>query len=343
MSKQKGLSLEQQLSNDRLQVLEVLKNHYGVVGVELKFLAQGYSHKSYTFDAPILGGEVVVKIAHPGKSRLDEDICFESIVTDFLADYGYPVQFTYKSLQGNFFERTEDGRNVQVLKYIESSKTKKSNKKQKITQSGSLLNHFHKITKRFKANEYLFSEELLKRRTFYTRKRLDALKNNLLMYQYIPSDHLQACTLNTEFENLFKEYKKVNELINKRIKNLLPKYVIHGDYNPGNIIFDESDVAGVIDFEHCAFGPIYWDIGFAIAHWSFLMNKYGVDRITQYFVQGYVENNGRISLSLVKAFRSFSALWRLSDAIRYYEKYKNKTHWENEVKYYIKKCKQLAM
>ncbi|MFH1895898.1 MAG: hypothetical protein ABH814_00260, partial [bacterium] len=103
MAKQKGVTLQQQHSNDRQQVLAALKEYYGVVGVELEFLAQGYSHKSYTFNAPILGGKVVAKVAHPGKARPDEDIYFESIVCDFLADHGYPVQFPYKSLKGHYF------------------------------------------------------------------------------------------------------------------------------------------------------------------------------------------------------------------------------------------------
>jgi len=341
--KQKGDTFNKQLSNDRQQVLDVLQNFYGVVGVKLEFLAQGYSHKSYIFNAPILDGTVVVKIDHPGKARTDEDIYFESIITDFLADHGYPVQFPYKSLRGRYFERTEDERNVQVLKYIEAVEAKTANNKQKIIQSGRLLNRFHKISRHFRAERYKIGADLIQRRTFFLRRRLDALKNNLLMYQHISEEHLNGSGLTQEIGFLLSEYRQVNKLLNKRRKNLLPKYIIHGDYNPGNLIFNKSEIAGVIDFEHCAFGPTYWDIGFAIAHWSFLLNSYGVERITRYFVRGYAKDNGRISLRLVKAFRSFSALWRLSDAIRYYPKYKNKKHWEGEVKYYIKKCKLLAI
>lgn len=335
--------MEEQKNKDREQVLQVLRDCYGVLGVELEFLAQGYSHKSYTFETPILAGKVVVKISHPNKMRDEEDIVFESLVTDFLADHAYPVQNSYKSLRGRYFERTQDGRSVQVLKYLDAVKPRKPKPKQKIYESGELLARFHKITKNFKVERYCISEDLIKRRTFFLRKRLDALRNNLMMYQYVDTSNLQNSGLSESIKFLLNEHRKINFLLTKRRKNLLPKYVIHGDYNPGNIIFKGSSVSGVIDFEHCGFGPIYWDIGFAIAHWSFIMNSYGVDRITKYFMEGYNLNTVRLSTTLVKAFRSFSALWRLSDAIRYYDKYKNKTHWENEVRYYIKKCKMLAM
>jgi Ser/Thr protein kinase RdoA (MazF antagonist) len=334
---------DKQFSQDRAQVLKVLRDHYGVNHAELEFLAQGYSHKSYTFNAPIFGGKVLVKISHPGKSRPDEDICFEGVVTDFLIDHGYPVQTSYKSLNGNYFERSEDGRNIQVLKYLEEFREKRPNHKAKLIASGEFLNRFHRISKRFDVGRYRFGKGLIERRTFFIRKRLDALNSNLLMYQYIDKKHLKGSGLENNLDFLFGEYKKIRRVLNERRRNLFPKYLIHGDYNAGNIIFLKSDISGIIDFEHCAFGPFYWDIGFAIAHWSFIMNHYGVDRITRYFTRGYSRGNGRLSQTLVGAFRSFSSLWRLSDAIRYYPKYKSKTHWENEVRYYIKKCKMLRM
>jgi len=44
--------------------------------------------------------------------------------------------------------------------------------------------------------------------------------------------------------------------------------IIHNDYIPGNVLFKEKTVSGVIDFDWACRGPLIKDLGISLATWS---------------------------------------------------------------------------
>ena len=45
----------------------------------------------------------------------------------------------------------------------------------------------------------------------------------------------------------------------------LPACLVHGDVQPGNVLFDEGGVAAFVDLDWCAWRPRIYDLAFAIA------------------------------------------------------------------------------
>jgi len=65
--------------------------------------------------------------------------------------------------------------------------------------------------------------------------------------------------------------------------------LIHNDYRPGNVFFDNNNkVIGIIDFDWSCMGPIVKDLALAIVEWSFLdgMNKPDFNLFDS-FLEGY--------------------------------------------------------
>ncbi|MBV9142670.1 MAG: phosphotransferase [Pseudonocardiales bacterium] len=44
----------------------------------------------------------------------------------------------------------------------------------------------------------------------------------------------------------------------------------HGDFRPGNVLFDQDDrITGIIDWDWCYVGPQVSDLGLALVEWAF--------------------------------------------------------------------------
>jgi hygromycin-B 4-O-kinase len=87
----------------------------------------------------------------------------------------------------------------------------------------------------------------------------------------------------------FVERNIIDELFNK-VERLIPfipkeKYLIHGDYGPGNIMIDNDRVTGVIDWNEYAYGDFLFDVAWL----DFWINK--TDFINEYKV--HFQKNGK--------------------------------------------------
>ncbi|NLS17918.1 aminoglycoside phosphotransferase family protein [Rhizobium sp. P40RR-XXII] len=60
----------------------------------------------------------------------------------------------------------------------------------------------------------------------------------------------------------------------------LPSEVIcHGDFAPYNVVVNDGEVTGVIDFEAAHPGPRIWDLSYAVYRWAPLSSSMAVERL----------------------------------------------------------------
>lgn len=92
-----------------------------------------------------------------------------------------------------------------------------------------------------------------------------------------------------EFENqseIIKPWRDfwsdAQKILSKNHKFLLKRQLVHGDLAPSNIVFKNSEISGILDFDNLIFAPKTWDLAnFVVSHYSTLKSYGGQKRIRQ--------------------------------------------------------------
>ncbi len=181
-----------------------------------------------------------------------------------------------------------------------------------------LLNNDKKVVSKFSNNKYFFIQEYVegysKEFDKLTKEEIFSIGQNLAFL------HDKLKNVNSDvFESDFLKYKNINdlkhELQTKRLEinensskkfvqqlNLYEKILndselnkiinqnrlqlIHGDFTPDNIIFDNNEVKAIIDFELVRINSKLQDIGRIVLSTTFFNNKFDLLKLTN-FVDGY--------------------------------------------------------
>lgn len=181
-----------------------------------------------------------------------------------------------------------------------------------------LLNNDKKVVSKFSNNKYFFIQEyikgyskkfneLTKEEIFSIGKNLaflhnklekinsDSFKSDFLKYKNINDlkQELQVKRLEINENsskkfvqqlNLFEEILNDSEL--NRIINQSKLQLIHGDFTPDNIIFDNNEVRSIIDFELVRINSKLQDIGRIVLSTTFFNNEFDLLKLKN-FVDGY--------------------------------------------------------
>jgi homoserine kinase type II len=108
--------------------------------------------------------------------------------------------------------------------------------------------------------------------------------------------------------------KKSVDLIKKELKNInlpnnLTKGTIHGDYNLGNILFQDNKIVAILDFDDSAYEPLLFDLADLINNYCFLYNQNSFNRKrAELIVENYskirnLSKNEKINLKNAMIFR----------------------------------------
>lgn len=181
-----------------------------------------------------------------------------------------------------------------------------------------LLNNDKEVVSKFSNNKYFFIQEyvkgyskefdkLTKEEIFSIGKNLaflhsklkkinsDAFNSDFLKYKNINDLKHELTVKRLEINensskkfvqqlNLFEEILNDSEL--NKILNQNKLQLIHGDFTPDNIIFDNNEVKSIIDFELVRINSKLQDIGRIILSTTFFNNEFDVLKLKN-FVDGY--------------------------------------------------------
>lgn len=146
---------------------------------------------------------------------------------------------------------------------------------------GQMLGRIHKVS---------FQKEIPKEiKRFYFKNK--EYKQNINKYL----DIINKKNNKSEEDILYKEYleKKIHYSKNFNFDfNIENNSIIHGDFHPGNILFDEqkTKIIAICDWEKCEYAPREYDLAKSYLNLSFGSGEENLDiclEIKKYLLEGY--------------------------------------------------------
>lgn len=269
------------------------------------------------------------------------DLDFQFDVLNFLHERKLPVQVPKYSLHGEKSLRYSKDKIVQVLSYI-AGKTAFPIVPARIEESGRVLGRFHKAGSAFPWEQC--PAQFIKKRTWSYKYYIAKISLAQKSKRTIPLEFQRKAHVQEVILSLLTAQKNFGRLFRgaSGFKNWA---LIHGDYHPGNLIFENNRLVGIFDFDQCGYGPLLWDVGFALAHFGFNLHHVPHEEIRANFLRGYLKEYSLLEFSEVslKTAASFTMAERLAASVVYFAEYPSKNFWVDEVSYYHHKLSELLI
>ena len=245
-------------------------------------------------------GEKDKKILRISKRLPIEDIKFEYEAIEYLFKQGLPVPRLAQTRSGNFYT-LHNGRVAVMFDFLNDHHIKVSK------------DHLPTTTQAFNAGKAL---GLLSSKAIQFTQSAPRKRN-------IFSELERALTLSDvfikDFEGGEKFIKEVKTAIDFAKSQKETTGLIHSDYRPSNVFFNDNDeITGIIDFDWSCVGQIVKDLALAVVEWSFPDGQTEVDfTIFDAFLNGY-NSVANIKWKKDKKLYSWIKFATLSDATTYF-------------------------
>lgn len=245
------------------KILESLKNYDLIEITPINIIRESSDNKVFVI------GNKNKKILRISKRLPIEDIKFEYEAIKFFSNKGVPVPEIVKSKTGGFYILINGM--VAVLfdflygQHVKIDKNHLPNKIQAYN-AGKKLGLMNKVASEFKST-------LPRKRTIFSElERVNKFSNIFI-------DRFEG---GKEFVNQVEEAIKFGKIQNE-ISGL-----IHNDYRPSNVFFNNNKLVGIIDFDWSCIGPLAKDLALALVEWSFPDGAIEPDsEIFDSFLEGY--------------------------------------------------------
>ncbi|MDO8524079.1 MAG: phosphotransferase [bacterium] len=245
-------------------------------------------------------GEKDKKILRISKRLPIEDIKFEYEATEYLFKQGLPVPSWVRTKSDSFYTLS-NGAVAVIFDFLSGHHIQVDK------------NHLPTTTQAFNAG-----------------KGLGLLSNKAIVFtpstprkRNIFSELERALTLSDVFVKNFEGGEKfvseVKDAINFAKSQKETAGLIHNDYRPSNVFFnDNDDITGIIDFDWSCVGPLVKDLALAVVEWSFPDGQTEADfTIFDAFLDGY-NSVANIKWKKDKKLYSWIKFATLSDAATYF-------------------------
>ena len=176
-----------------------------------------------------------------------EDLPFFMNLQKKLNEAGFPCPMPLKNNSGEIISKFGD-KNFTIVTFLKG-KWPKTIGNNEVEQAGRSLAEFHKTSLNFSRNELY---------------RPNAMSKNFWVETY--------SKVKTQAEEHFRDLKSAAEKGFKKVESWpdkIPSGVIHADYFPDNVLFDEGKVSGVIDFYMACNDLLAYDLAIALNSWCF--------------------------------------------------------------------------
>ncbi len=240
------------------------------------------------------------KILRLSKRLPIEDIIFEYEAINYLVTGGVPVARFLPATSGEYYV-VADGVVAVLLDFIEGHHVE-ADKDHLLTpiqafEAGKGLAGVHKIGRNFKPSSP-------PRRTKFSELERVISLEKLFIEQFEGG------------RDFIDQVKMAIEFGNAHLKDV---GLIHNDYRPGNVFFDDADrLAGIIDFDWSCLAPTVKDIALGVLEWSFPDAATEPDsKIFDAFLDGY-NSVADIKQAKDSELYSWIAFAALSDASTYF-------------------------
>lgn len=229
----------------RKAIIETIKKGYNIKISSIELIRESSDNKVY-----LIKGEHKNYIARVSKRDIRQDVFFEITWLDYLSRKNIPVVEIIKTTNNEFFSVYH--KSVIVLfKFAEGQPVEITpNKKpdlRKVRSAARELAKIHNVS-------YNASIKIPRKRNILTEINR-ALK--------IKDKFIKLSEGGNKFIEELVFYKKWVK------KNGNNKFLVHNDYRPGNIFFNENKMSAILDFDWSCKGPAIKDVAHSLCEWSF--------------------------------------------------------------------------
>ena len=195
-----------------------------------------------------------------------------------LRQKGFPVPellTTRDTLESMF---THDGRIYELFEYVSGERYDES--LDQTTHAGKTLARFHKAVADFQtswqppAGGYHDSAVI--------HSGLNSIPTSISSHDSVTGHEAEVLSLTQE---LHERYDEAAEAVNRRGYRQWPGWIIHGDWHPGNMLFQGNKVVVVLDFDSVRRCPVVMDIANGMLQFSILRGGADPEQWPEFFDQ----------------------------------------------------------
>jgi len=235
-------------------------------------------------------GEFLLKRRAPGHDEYAR-VVFAHAVQATLTEHRFPVAGLVETNEGTTLVQHE-GRIYELFRFITGKRFDKSNPA--ASEAGRVLAHFHGLL----SNS--IEEPVVGVGTFHDSKQLPEVLKSLSSVLSIREKKSDLEGIDDTIEYLREQY----ELSARKVQNLewdsLESQLVHGDWHPGNMLYDDTEIIAVIDFDSLRVQPRVTDVANGALQFSMRMGS--ADQVGSWG-EGF---RGHTIQSFVQAYDQFS-------------------------------------
>lgn len=228
------------------ELLKLLADFYSAdTNQPVELIREGVDNNTYSFYTRA-GRKVVSKIN--GREK-PEFVAGEIALIESLKKGGARVATVITAIDGSDY-KILNNKTVVCFEFIDNNPIDHGSKYQadinRVGKAGYALGKFHGVSIKLKLDSK-------HRKTIFSELERAILNRKKIMNNYKGGD---------------KFIKDVENALIKSKKGSFDWGVIHNDYNISNVLFKESRMKAIIDFDLACNGPLLMDVGFGAASWS---------------------------------------------------------------------------
>ena len=234
-------------------------------------------------------GRYLLKRRAVGRDALDR-VKFSHIIQKKLGEHRFPVAGLVETVDGNTLVENE-GKIYELFHFINGHRFDKS--KPEAAESGRVLAHCHDTLREFS------EESAVKKTSFHqietTKKTISELVDVLSNFENksnLKGMDETICYIEEQFEKAKFAADSVGF-------SSLPTSVVHGDWHPGNMLYEDGEIVAVIDFDSLRVAQRITDIANGVLQFSMRMGTDDVNNWPDSF-------RGHTIRSMVQGYNAFT-------------------------------------
>ena len=237
-------------------------------------------------------GEFLLKRRAPGHDEYSR-VMFAHSVQATLAEHRFPVAGLVSTTEESTLVQHE-GRIYELFRFITGNRFDKSNPA--ASEAGRVLAHFHSILLNPK------DDPVVGDGTFHHSKQIPEVLDSLssILSTHEKSTELEG--IDDTIDYIRQQYENSAEKVQKLEWRSLEPQIVHGDWHPGNMLYDDTEIIAVIDFDSLRFQPRVTDVANGALQFSMRM---GPPQSVESWGEGF---RGHTIQSLVQAYDQFSQI-----------------------------------
>ncbi|MFQ5805252.1 MAG: phosphotransferase enzyme family protein [Phycisphaerae bacterium] len=243
--------------------LAVVLSHYDLGVIEsAKEFARG-SRRSPKLLLRTAQGRYLLKRRAHGRAR-PARVTFAHTLLWHLRQKGFPVPELLSTRDGRESTLTHGGRVYELFEYVPGERYDGS--LEQTAHAGKTLARFHRGVADFQTawqpppGGYHDSAAV--------RAGLNSIPTTIASHDSVIGQEAELLSLTQE---LYERYDEAAEAVNRLGYTRWPRWIIHGDWHPGNMRFRRNKVAVVLDFDATRRSPTATDVANGMLQFSILM------------------------------------------------------------------------